>query len=434
MAREFGSRPKATAHWEGRRGLGVAMRDVEARLDAATIANKLTGWRNEFSILIGDLRRCSQAGALAGAAQQEETARMTLRPMSATAFALLGLLAAMPAVSESLTYTGSELAAKGLRSDGKDGLEPAHDVSGIACLPPDAQGRRSCLVVNDQDTYAQLARLDEERLQGGDLVFLIDKERRRTIHGRKPKRLGCSQGKGGFKDLDGEGVAYAAPYFYVVGSHGCARKDRTAVKSAFVLARLRVDPDGVPSSNDFGSVETTWRLSEILRRDPVVGPHYGRDLDKEHDGLNIEGVAAIGDHLFFGLRAPSISGKAFVFAVRADGLFASGDAPSGARGERIEIELGEGVGIRDLAALDDGRLLILSGPTLQQPDIPFRVYAIELKSQARPELLTTLEDVSVGRDDRAKAEGILPLDGEARRFLILFDGLRNGGPRLYERR
>ncbi|WP_336487496.1 DUF3616 domain-containing protein [Methylobacterium nigriterrae] len=359
---------------------------------------------------------------------------MRLHLTFASGIVLLDLLAAVPAAAASPAYTGTEFAAKGLRTDGKDGLEPAHDVSGIACLPPDGQGRRSCLVVNDQDTYAQLATLDGERLQGGDLVFLVDKDRKRAIRGRKPKRLGCSRGKGGFRDLDGEGVAYAAPYFYVVGSHGCARKDRTAVRSAFVLARLRVDPDGVPPSNDFGSVEATWRLNEILRRDPVVGPHYGRDLDKQQDGLNIEGVAAIGDRLFFGLRAPSIGGKAFVLAVRADELFAPGDAVSGATGERIALDLGEGVGIRDLAALDDGRLLVLSGPTLQQPDIPFRVYAAEAKPQGRLELLTALKDVPTGRDERAKAEGILPLDGQARRFLVLFDGLRNGGPWLYERR
>ncbi|GEP04310.1 DUF3616 domain-containing protein [Methylobacterium oxalidis] len=359
---------------------------------------------------------------------------MTLRPTFAPALALLACLAPLPAGAEPPAYTGTEFAAKGFRTDGRDGLEPALDVSGIACLPPDGQGRRSCLVVNDQDTYAQLATLDAERLQGGDLVFLIDREHRREIRGRKPKRLGCSKGKGGFKDLDGEGVAYAAPYYYVVGSHGCARRDRNAVRSAFLLARLRVDPDGVPPSNDFGSVETTWRLNEILRRDPVVGPHYGRDLDEAQDGLNIEGVAAIGDRLFFGLRAPSIGGRAFVLAVRADDLFAPEGRGSAPAGERIELDLGEGVGIRDLAALDDGRLLVLSGPTRRQAGIPFRVHAAEARPGGRLEFLTALQDVPAGRDERAKAEGILPLDGQARRFLVLFDGLRSGGPWIYERR
>src|SRR4051794_38685415 len=106
---------------------------------------------------------------------------MTLRPTFAFGIALLGLVAALPAGAEGSDYTGTEFAAKGLRTDGKDGLEPAHDVSGIACLPPDGQERRACLVVNDQDTYAQLATLDGERLQGGDLVFLIAKERKREI-------------------------------------------------------------------------------------------------------------------------------------------------------------------------------------------------------------------------------------------------------------
>ena len=61
---------------------------------------------------------------------------------------------------------------------------------------------------------------------------------RRTL-GSPPDET-CAKADG-FKDLDGEGVAYAAPYFYVVSSHGCGRSRGQFRLSSFVLARVQVD-------------------------------------------------------------------------------------------------------------------------------------------------------------------------------------------------
>jgi len=38
-----------------------------------------------------------------------------------------------------------------------------------------------------------------------------------------PPKTTCEKADG-FDNLDGEGVAYSEPHFYVVGSHGCSRK------------------------------------------------------------------------------------------------------------------------------------------------------------------------------------------------------------------
>src|SRR4029450_2751013 len=81
----------------------------------------------------------------------------------------------------------------------------------------------------------------------------------------------------------------------------------------------------------------------------------------EH-GVNIEGLAVRGDRLFLGFRGPVLSGKALVMSVNIDAAF--GNAP--ARPQVLPISLGDGMGVRDLAAVADG-FLVLSGPEADEP-------------------------------------------------------------------
>ena len=323
-----------------------------------------------------------------------------------------------------------EIEAKGFKTSKKGELKAAYDLSGIACLPPSRSEKRACLVINDQDKFAQLATYEDGKLKAGEIVPLLDEELESEILGSKPKNLSCSGGKTEFKDLDGEGVAYQAPYFYVVGSHGCSRKHREAVPSAFVLTRIRVDQDGAPRGKGTEAVEATFRLSDVLRRASGVGDHFGRDLN-EADGLNVEGIAVVEDKIFVGLRAPSIDHKAFLVGARINDLFAPGNKRSQAAADLVPLELGENVGIRDLAVLASGRLLVLTGPTREQANVPFRLYTIEPRVGGTLTPLAILEDVEDEDGSRAKAEAVLPLDGAGQRVLVLFDGLKNGGPREY---
>ena len=88
-----------------------------------------------------------------------------------------------------------------------------------------------------------------------------------------------------FGELDGEAVAFAAPYYYVVGSHGCSRKKGEFRASSFILARL--------SDDQQGGVETTFRLTDVLRHASTVSAYFGKDLNGDN-GLNIEGLAVVG--------------------------------------------------------------------------------------------------------------------------------------------
>jgi hypothetical protein len=310
-------------------------------------------------------------------------------------------------------------------------------ISGIACLPAGPSGLRRCLVVNDETKGVQFVRIENRSLvPDGPLVALIGAAPSAETLGRAPAVTTCPIPEpGNFKEFDGEGVAYAAPYFYVVGSHGCSRNAGKFRLSSFLLARFRVDSAGRPVAMDGAPlpphapvpVETTYRLSDLLARAPTAGAFFGRGLDEELNGLNVEGIAVTGDRLFVGLRAPVKDGTAFVIEASVADLFAPGRAPSQAVPVEIPLALGDRIGIRDLAPLDDGRLLILAGPA-QRQDKPYALFVAEPRPGTEPSLLGALAALPF-EDRKGKAEAVAVLGPD--RVLILFDSLLNGGPREY---
>lgn len=314
---------------------------------------------------------------------------------------------------------------KGLQGEPKkheDGFKKAKDVSGIACLPPSA-GARRCLIVNDQNTGAQFVTLEGRAIAPGPVVELLGNAPSPATLGAPPSQHDCSGGDAEFSDLDGEGVAYAAPYFYVMGSHGCSRHANRFSLSSFILARFK-EGGAAP-----GAVETTYRLSDALAAAGILTPYVAHDLqtDPSANGVNVEGVAVIGDRLFAGLRAPSLKGTAYILEAGVADLFAPGHDRMQAAPTLIPLTVGERAGIRDLSVLPDGRLLVLTGPA-QEQDVPYELLAVEPKPGGKVETLGRLAPLE-GDDNKGKAEAVAPLgDG---RVLVLFDSLENGGPRDY---
>ncbi|KQO54960.1 DUF3616 domain-containing protein [Methylobacterium sp. Leaf85] len=310
--------------------------------------------------------------------------------------------------------------------NGKNG-KPAKDISGIACMPQ-KDGKRRCLVVNDENTGAQFITIEGHTITPGADIDLVGGGPSPNTLGTPPSKNGCSGGEGKFDDLDGEGVAYAAPYFYVVGSHGCSRGKAKFKLSTFVLARIRVDASGEPAGPD--AVETTYRLGDALGLAETVSAYYTQDLqtddgDATPNGLNIEGVAVDGTRLFAGLRAPSHDGKTFVVEADVGALFAQGHEPLKAAPQVIPLSVGRGAGIRDLAILPDGRLLVLTGPAQGQTDVPYSLFAAGASVNAKLEPIGRL----TGAEKGAKAEGVAVLGDK--RILVMFDSIKDGGPLEY---
>jgi len=311
---------------------------------------------------------------------------------------------------------------------------PAKDVSGMACMPR-AGGKRICLIINDQNRNAQFASIENGQLKVGQSITLFGKEPPGKTVGREPA-VTCGA-NGGFADLDGEGVAYAKPYFYVVGSHGCSRHENELHLSSFLLARVRVDREGRPvdrhgqpvtADQPKKAIETTWRVSDLLKRADRAGDFFAKRLD-DQNGLNIEGIAVSGDAVWFGLRAPVDKGDAFLVRGSVKDLFRD-DGPARMYYEAVPLKL-DGRGIRDLAILPDGRLLVLAGPP-QEQNLSFRLYLANPDTGTATPIgtLPAIERVIEGKKVRGKAEVVTILeptpDGVS--IVVMFDSLLDGEP------
>jgi Protein of unknown function (DUF3616) len=317
---------------------------------------------------------------------------------------------------------------------GKKTGKPATDISGIACLP-EKDARLTCLLINDENKNAQAAVIENGRLIVGRPIDLIGDQPDPNTLGTSPD-LKCKE-VDDFDNLDGEGVAYSKPHFYVIGSHGCSRSKGKFRLSSFILARVRVDDQGRPADSNGNplppdkvrdAVETSYRVSDLLQRAEPVRKFFGKDLNSA-DGLNIEGLAVQGDTIWFGLRAP-VDKDAFLVGGSVADLFRSGHAPSGAKPTVIPISL-EGLGIRDLAVLPDNRLLVLAGAT-HGPEVPFKLFAFDTESRTRtpigplPEIKRQVDGEMV--TGKAEAVTILGATTDQARIVVLFDGLIDGAP------
>jgi hypothetical protein len=177
-------------------------------------------------------------------------------------------------------------------------------------------------------------------------------------------------------------------------------------------------------------VERTWRLADIIGNSPLASA-FGQAGD---EGAGIEGMAVVGNRLYLGFRTPATTSTATILSVEVTELFQAGDQPK-PRG--ADAGAGTQHRRRDLAALDDGRLLVLSGPA----DSAAGAYVLHLLTPAngvsRPlvELRTPArgEKKDRGGPEVPKAEAIAVIEQtpDAVTLLVMYDNIDDGGPRLH---
>jgi len=277
-----------------------------------------------------------------------------------------------------------------------DGKDARMNLSGAACAT-NAPPFGLCLIVNDEENYAQFFSIDidKARLMPGDKLVLREK----------------AEG-----DPDGEGAAYDKGFFYVTGSHGRARHSvaKSSVPSYVVFRSRPPDP----------KVDATTRLHDVIHDAQYVAPFFNVLLDE--NGVNIEGIAVKKGRIYFGFRGPSTDSNAFILSVDADALFTKKDAVNAVVNK---VKLGPTTGIRDMAAVEGG-ILLLSGPVNDQPVTPAVFFWDEKIDELK--LLGELEIPAPLKE--AKAETLLVLRDEPdKKFhvLIMFDGAENGAPTEY---
>lgn len=233
------------------------------------------------------------------------------------------------------------------------------------------------------------------------------------------------------KEIDAEGVACEGDSYYVIGSHGLAKKTGDLQANRYKLFRLKVDPQtGLPDSRA-GSIQAAG-LVDIFQNDPILSKHFDKPLQQK--GVNIEGLAVRDGTLYVGLRNPNLEGMAFVIEVKAADVFAGAGRP---KYTLHRLALGRGLGIREIVAAKSCFLIIAgnagSEPSEEYPqaedydgDRGFALFAWDGKG-------TQTHRIGPIPDPPAKAEAMTILDEspDQATVLMLFDGVNGGQPTVY---
>ncbi len=329
--------------------------------------------------------------------------------------ALLALTALFSATAPVAANDTGEWKVEGELVGKKDKV--AEDLSGIACAT-DSGFPRTCLLIDDEQQSAQVVILTDGAITAGALIPLIDDK-----FDGKPV------------ELDGEGVAFADSFFYVIGSHGRPRHDKDAPDQAKEIARVAA---GLAAASKlvrlkFNSasgaiapepnVPPSLALSRLIEAEALFAPSTGKEL--EDGGVTIEGVAVVGQRLFAGFRGPVIDDKSAVILSAALGHFFEGQT---ADAKLHLLPLGAGRGVRDLAVFDKG-ILVLAGP-MRDIGGTYSVYWWDgVGNNAK--LLMDLPNFVSDKGKQWKPEALMPLDRDATsvRVLVLLDSAKQGKPR-----
>ncbi|MEA2871278.1 MAG: hypothetical protein QOH67_1254, partial [Hyphomicrobiales bacterium] len=235
--------------------------------------------------------------------------------------------AAQPEIIPALDVTWTVQPSFGSATEGRN------NVSGVTCMrtPPSSP----CLVVNDAAKFAQIFSVSGTTIQPGALVgFTTD----------PPPGLANIP--------NAEGAAHDDRFFYVVTS--AAKTDPPVqVDTSFIVLRFQPDAAGRPPTAT--SIQTTQRVRDALTAGIPIPQISGARIDRAN--ARIEGIAVKDNVLHLGFRAPTIAGKAFIASTPVATLFTA----IGPLHPAVHVlALGPDTGIRDLAAVSDG-ILVLGG-------------------------------------------------------------------------
>ncbi|PCK77682.1 DUF3616 domain-containing protein [Rhizobium sophoriradicis] len=286
------------------------------------------------------------------------------------------------------------------------------NISGAACAVQ-TKTLTSCLLIGDEVKWARFFALDGDKLVPAKPIFLLPKKHK--VNGQPVK----------YKETDAEGISFYNGAYYLIGSHGL-NKSGEYQDSRYFIYRVKVDAS-TGLVDDFGmedqpaaGVEKSANLELVLKQDPTLEPHI---KEKPDVGLNIEGIAVSGDNVYLGFRSPLPNNKAIVASISIKDAF---DNPQAAL-VLHPVDLGAGMGVRDIAAVDGG-FLILSGPQEDKAG-PAQVCFWKPGS---PE--SYCHNLKKAGPDNSKPEALTLLDStaDAYKVLVISDGPMNGAPAIYE--
>jgi hypothetical protein len=170
------------------------------------------------------------------------------------------------------------------------------------------------------------------------------------------------------------------------------------------------------------------RLPAILVKSPDLAKVVDAPICGDAGGFTIEGGAVSGGRMMLGVRAPLVDhGKAaMIVELDAKALAEGADVTPTVH----HIALGEAMGVRDLAAVEGGHL-ILAGPSGSDDEGPLPKSTVWFwpKDSKTATPLAALVGLPAG----AKPEGMVVLaeDKDGWSILILSDNVSGGAPLVY---
>ncbi len=260
--------------------------------------------------------------------------------------------------------------------------------------------------------------------------------------------VGRLQTLGDGEELDIESLARVGDTYYVLGSHSRKRKkvephDRKALRRPYAENRQRLLADSIeaevsrrrlfrftfdPASGDAPTHKAEIDLNPIFLKHEIL--KVFQPLASKENGIDLEGLAVVGDILYLGFRSPVLR-PGFAPVLRLPF-----DRPKAA--ELLFVYLG-GRGIRELTRVDDG-FLIIAGAGGDAP-LPYLLYHWDghdmIPGQRSPEdppmgRVTLLGRIPTPAGGKAEGLAVLATSDGHYELLVAYDSVVNGGLRTFQ--
>jgi hypothetical protein len=243
-------------------------------------------------------------------------------------------------------------------------------------------------------------------------------------------------------ELDIEGIAVDGNFIYVIGSHSFTRNKTRSKKSVkrnrktFNQGKIEDEPsrDWLHRIEVNQQVQPVAEMSISLR--DVISDQEAleafSEIPSKENGVDIEGIAVDDGWVYVGFRGPVFRDN-YVPVLK----FKFDQHEESAKLLFVKLD---GGGIRDMAKVQDG-FLIVSGPVGDAPG-PYQVYHWNgldmVPGEDRADTKNYIKKLGNIDISKGKAEGILALEVERGadddcqyKFMIIFDGITNGNPKIY---
>lgn len=291
-----------------------------------------------------------------------------------------------------------------------EGFEANLDLSGIASVDG-----KNVLIGSDELIAAQPGLIDKAAnlIKAGELIPL----------------MANPSGKKMEIDIEGIAASPADHCYFVTGSHGVGKKQGDFDAARASVFKVPCDPATgaiLPAGIQRVSLMPWLEQSEAFRE------YVKKPL--QLNGFNIEGLTFRDGKLYFGVRGPNVQGNTFVIETTPASLFGGGPPECKVH----PLPVGEARGIRELAAVRDG-FIIITGNASAEATKKFPVSQTRMADKVfdvflwKPGQEPALFSIGVLPRPLEKAEGVLVLEDAPAHvdLLVLFDGAPDGGPQTY---